>query len=190
MITLVLVAVALYGLSRAFSGAGSPVSFAVESDNRIDLTPNQITSIRKIGKWEFLSVQMEEIIDTTRSRILLSDDELIRIYRGTIRLGIDMEQLDDDWFSSRGDTAVLHLPPVRQLNEQFIDEAATQTFYESGTWSHAAREQMYREAERRMKKRLAAGYAYEQAEENGREQLTALMRTFGFRHAEVSFGNK
>ena len=71
---------------------------------------------------------------------------------------------------------------------RFIDEAHTQTFYETGSWSNKARERMYREAERRMLARLRRSKARQQAEENGREQVTALMRAFGFRTVEVEFG--
>lgn len=184
--TLLLVAMAVRNLSEAIERDEGPV-LSLESDKGIGLTPAQVTRIRRIGKWEFLSMQMEEIIDTTHSRFLLSDEQLVRIYRGTIRLGIDTEQLSDDWLTVRGDTALLRLPPVRQLNADFIDEASTQTFYETGSWSNKARERMYREARRRMLERLRRSDAYREAEENGREQMTALMRAFGFRAVEVTW---
>ncbi|MBQ8051485.1 MAG: DUF4230 domain-containing protein [Bacteroidaceae bacterium] len=189
VITLLLVALAIHRLTKAIESEEGPMTLTLESDTGIGPTPAQVTSIRRIGKWEFLSMQMEEIIDTAHSRLLRSDKELVRIYRGTIRLGIDMSQLPTDWLTAQGDTAILRLPPIKQLNRDFIDEARTQTFYETGSWSNHARERMYREAQRRMKARLARSNAYKQAEANGREQMTALMHTFGFRTVEISFGN-
>lgn len=188
IVTLLLVALAMRTLSVAIDSGEAPIALTIDSDNSIDLTPAQVTSIRRIGKWEFLSMQMEEIIDTTHSRFLLADEELVRIYRGTIRLGIDTDALTDNWLTVHGDTAIVLLPPIRQLNKRFIDEAQTQTFYETGPWSNKARERMYREAERRMLARLRRSKARQQAEENGREQVTALMRAFGFRTVEVEFG--
>ena len=188
IVTLLLVAAAIRSLSVAVKSEDGLMGISIESDGRIDLTPEQITSIRRIGKWEFLSMQMEEIVDTTHKRFLLPDEHLIRIYHGTIRLGIDMGRLPSDWFRSQGDTAILHLPHIQQLNKKFIDETQTQTFYETGSWSARAREQMYRRAELQMKKRLSASNAYEQAERNGREQVSALMRNFGFQTAVVTFG--
>ena len=189
ILTLLFVALAIRNLSLAIKSADGPI-LTIESDNSIGLTPAQVTSIKNIGKWEFLSMQMEEIIDTTHSRFLLSDEELVRIYHGTVRLGIDMKRLSDDWLTIQGDTAILRLPPIRQLNADFIDEAGTQTFYETGSWDNKARERMYLEAKYRMQSRLKRSDAYRQAEANGREQMTALMRAFGFRTVICSFEKK
>lgn len=187
IVTLMLVALAIRSLSVAIEDADGPVGLTIESNNAIDLTPAQITSIRRIGKWEFLSLQMEEIVDTTHSRLLLPDETLVRIYHGIIRLGIDMNRLSDNWFRAQGDTAIVHLPKIQQLNKHFIDEARTQTFYETGSWDNETRERLYRRAERRMKHRLRTSNAYTQAERNGREQVAALMRSLGFRTVIVNF---
>ncbi len=160
---------------------------SIESSKDINLTPAQITSIKKIGKWEFLSMQMEEIVDTTNKHWILRDDELIRIYHGTIRLGVDMETLADDWFRAQGDTAIIVLPPIKTLDDKFINEAQTQTFYENGSWDGKAREALYRKAERRMRRRLVESKAYQRAEENGEQQVRALMRTLGFKTTIVHF---
>ena len=41
-------------------------SFEVVHNERIDITPAEIRSIEEIGEWEFLSVNMEELEDTTK----------------------------------------------------------------------------------------------------------------------------
>ena len=187
-VTLIVVAVAIRSLTRAMKDMPTPLEVGIEHDNHIDLTPAQVTSIKKIGKWEFLSMQMEEIVDSVHKRMLLSDEELVRIYKGTIRLGVDMSKLSEDWLTTKGDTAIVKMPKIQQLNKKFIDEARTETFYETGSWSGIARERMYLIAERRMKQRLAKSNAYQEAERNGQEQVTALMHSFGFRTVVVSFG--
>ena len=188
IVTLLLVALGLRTLSLSIEKSDGLASLTVESNHRIDLTPAQVTSIRRIGQWEFLSMQMEEIVDTTHSRLLLPDEELVRIYRGTIRLGVDMTKLPDDWFRSQGDTAFVRLPAIQQLNKRFIDEARTQTFYETGSWDNTSRELLYRKAERRMLRRLRTSNAYAQAERNGHEQVATLMRSLGFTTVLVEFG--
>ena len=40
------------------------------SSNAIDLTPAQIRSIERIGQWEFLAIDDEELVDTIRHRTL------------------------------------------------------------------------------------------------------------------------
>ena len=51
----------------------------VSVDDKIDVTPAIITSMKEIGEWEFLSVTDEELVDTTRKGFL-RDDKLVRIY--------------------------------------------------------------------------------------------------------------
>lgn len=189
ILIVIVLLLAVWGIRSCVKVLNNEESFSltIMNDDHIDLTPAQVRSIRKIGKWEFLSVQMEELVDTTRSRWFVSDDELVRIYRGTIRLGVDMEQLSENWFQQKGDTAVLLIPPIQPLNEQFIDEAQTTTFSESGSWNHEALEGLYAKAERQMKRRLTESNAYEQAEENGRLQIAAFMQSLGIQHTKIFF---
>ena len=81
----------------------SPIHLEVERNTRIDLTPEQILSVRDIGQWEFLTINTEELVEWQRSRTLTTD-RLTRIYQGTLRLGIDMSKASDDWFTSLPDS--------------------------------------------------------------------------------------
>ena len=56
----------------------------IVTDDKIDITPTQIASLKAIGQWEFLTISDEEMVDTVRHGIF-SDDELVRIYYGTLR---------------------------------------------------------------------------------------------------------
>ena len=159
----------------------------VVDEKAIDITPAQIRSIERIGEWEFLSIADEELIDTIRHRTLGRDDRLVRIYRGTLRLGVDLSKCEEGWVQVHGDTIEVALPPVGLLSERFIDEARTRAFFESGTWDARAKEQMYRKAARQMRRRCLTPSNIEQARENGREQMTALFRIFGFSAVEVKF---
>ena len=82
----------------------------IGSDDTIGDTPTQIQSIKAIGEWEFLSISNEELVDTVRKG-LLKDDQLVRIYYGTLRLGINMHQARPHWLTAQGDTvtAIAHL---------------------------------------------------------------------------------
>ena len=42
-------------------------SISVVSNDKIDLTPNQIQQIEAIGEWEFLSIDDEELVDTIKA---------------------------------------------------------------------------------------------------------------------------
>ncbi|MCR4994530.1 MAG: DUF4230 domain-containing protein [Bacteroidales bacterium] len=163
------------------------MSVSIESTDTIGITPAQIRSIERIGQWEFLSIADEELVDTVRARTFSRDDRLIRIYHGTLRLGVDLSQCSDSWVRMHGDTLVAILPPVCLLSNQFIDEARTRSFYESGEWSARAKEQMYWKAVRRMRDRCLTEKNYVLAERNAIEQFTALFRTFGFQNVKVDF---
>ena len=158
----------------------------IGADEAIDATPTQIQSIKAIGEWEFLSVSLEELTDTVRKGFF-SDDELARIYYGTLRLGINMHQVEPGWLTAEGDSVSLLLPKVTLLDRDFIDEARTKPFFESGKWKPEDREALYRQAHERMllngltKENLAA------AEDNAREQITSLMRAMGFRKVTITF---
>ena len=45
------------------------------------MTPSEIESIRRIGQWEFMAINDEELVDTVRKGFF-SDDHLVRIYSG------------------------------------------------------------------------------------------------------------
>lgn len=161
---------------------------AFVSDDRIDITPEQIESIRAIGEWEFLSVSDEEMVDTVR-RGFFSDDRLARIYYGTMRLGIDMRELTSDRITVSGDTVTILVPPIRLLDDNFIDEARTRAFHESGRWSADDREAMYRRAAARMKQKGLTPENIRSAETNADVQLRDMMKAMGFATVVVKFSS-
>lgn len=161
----------------------------VDVDRRIAITPTQIASIQRIGQWEFLSIADEELVDTLR-RGFFSDDELIRIYYGTLRLGIDMSKAQSDWITTNGDSIIVILPSVQLLDDRFIDETRTQSFFEKGSWTDADREAMYQTAYTRMKARCLNAANIKSAEENASRQFYQLIRSMGFSNVCIRFSDK
>lgn len=159
---------------------------SLAADDRIDLTPTQIQAIKDIGEWEFLAVSAEEMVDTVRKGFF-TDDELVRIYYGTLRLGIDMHQLRDDAITVHGDTIEVVLPKVRLLDDDFIDEARTKSFYESGKWDNAAREALYQKARRQMLRTNLTPATLETAQTNAHTHLTHFFHSFHFPHVLLTF---
>ena len=104
--------------------ACSQTEVGLEVNEDINITPEQITSIKAIGEWEFLSIADEELVDTVRKG-LFSDDHLSRIYYGTIRLGINLHQVEPGWVTVSGDSLLVTLPAIGLLDRDFIDEART-----------------------------------------------------------------
>lgn len=145
------------------------------NDDKIDCTPTVIESMRAIGQWEFLEINDEEIIDTVRTGFF-SDDELVRIYYGTLRLGIDLSECSKDWIRVGKDTIHVTIPQVKLLDYNFIDEARTRSFFETGRWSNADRKALYEKARRIMLQRSLNDENIAIAQRNATEQIARMLQ--------------
>lgn len=158
----------------------------IGTDNRIELTPTQIQSMKAIGEWEFLSVSAEEMVDTVRKGIF-RDDELVRIYYGTLRLGLNMHRLQQGWIKAEGDSVAMTLPKIGLLDKDFIDEARTKPFFESGKWKPEDRDALYRKAYTQMMNHCLTQENLQAAEHNAEEQLRNMMRSIGISNVRITF---
>ena len=163
---------------------GDHVDFG--TDTVIDMTPTQIQSIKAIGEWEFLSVSAEELVDTVRKGIF-RNDELVRIYYGTLRLGVNMHHVKPGWLQANGDSVTVSLPQVGLLDKDFIDEARTKPFYEVGSWKPADRETLYKKAYRQMLSHCLTKENLQAAKVNGEAQFRSMMRSLGYKHVNIVF---
>ena len=160
----------------------------VVSDNKIDISPEVVQSIKSIGEWEFLSIADEEMVDTIRKGIF-ADDHLVRIYYGQLSLGVNMHKVGPRWIEAVGDSVTVTMPKVELLDNDFIDEARTKSFYESGKWSAADREAMYRRAYALMKKNCLTPKNIRTAQNNAESQMQNVMKSLGFRVVTIRFEN-
>lgn len=158
----------------------------IAADQRIDITPAQIQQIQDIGQWEFLAINDEELIDTI-SRGFFSDSELVRIYYGTVRLGIDLHQAEPHWIRIESDSVIIaKLPPIGLLDTNFIDEAKSRSFFEKGDWSASDREQLYDRAYKKMIARCMTAENIKTAEKNAKQQFTQFLKAMGYKNVEVT----
>ena len=153
-------------------------------------TPIIIKSMRHIGEWEFMTITDEEMVERTRKNLILSDDKLVRIYYGTLRLGIDLERLREDAISIQGDSISIMLPAVQLLDDDFIDEALTKTFYESGEWDNKTQKEMYAEAQSIMIRYAMNDETQEQTRQLAETQMRQLLQGLGFRHITIRFESR
>lgn len=161
---------------------------SIGNEATVKLSPTTIEQMEAIGQWEFLAISDEEIADTVRKGIF-SDNELVRIYKGTLRLGIDMADARKDWIRQSGDTVTVVLPPVKLLDENFLDEAATKSFYETGKWSQQARKQLAEQARRKMLKRCMTKANIETARQNAVAQFRQMISSMGFKHIDIKISS-
>ncbi len=161
---------------------------SVTTEEQTTLSPTQVESIEAIGEWEFLAISNEELVDTVR-RGFFGDDQLVRIYYGTLRLGINMKDVKEGWIQANAekDSIVCTLPPIRLLDNNFIDEARTRSFFEEGKWTGADRQALYDRAYAQMKKRCLTLANIRIAQRNARQQFRDMFKTMGFPNARVEF---
>ena len=162
-----------------------------ETKAEVQKTPILVTSLQEIGKWEFLAIEDDEIVDTIRKGMLY-DDALTRIYHGTVRIGVDMKQMKKAWitYQKRNDKLIVKLPKVGLLDKKFIDEANTDSYLEHGKWSEKARKELLKKAEQKMLKRCLTKQNIKNAEQNGKAAAQQLFKSLGYDNVEVSFAQR
>ena len=151
----------------------------ITKNEKIDITPTLIRSIEQIGEWSFLEIDDEEMVDTLR-RGVFSKSELVRIYYGTLRIGFNLKETREGWLAMSGDTLVAKLPPVKLLDDNFIDEARTRSFIASGKWTHADRQAMYYRAAEKMRRRCLTPENMQLARQTAKDQLRHFFLSLGF----------
>ena len=184
LLTVIAVAVCILVVVVALMRCNATTSLHISHEGQVEITPTQIDSIRSIGQWEFLSIADEEIVDTVRHGFF-GDDQLSRIYYGTLRLGLDLRTMPDDWITMDHDTVVVTIPSARLLDDNFLDEARTRSFIEEGKWSEAARAALTRKAIYLMRRRCLTPANIRRANDNAKVQIEQLIRSMGFKFVKV-----
>lgn len=184
LLTVIAVAVCIIVVVVALMRCNSTTSLHISHEGQVEITPTQIDSIRSIGQWEFLSIADEEIVDTVRHGFF-GDDQLSRIYYGTLRLGLDLRTMPDDWITMDHDTVVVTIPSARLLDDDFLDEARTRSFIEEGKWSEADRAALTRKAIYLMRRRCLTPANIRRANDNAKVQIEQLIRSMGFKFVKI-----
>lgn len=180
------VAITLFFMKKDW---GSGIDVGV-SGTEIDNTPQIVQKIKQIGEWEFLSVTSEELVDTTASNKVIGikigkDKQLVRVYTGTLRFGIDTKEMAEQSFEVVDDTLVVTLPEIKLLDENFIDEAKTVAFYENGSWSDQDRQKLYEKAVRQMKENNVTPANLSKARSNAIEQMNVMLKAMGAKRYKI-----
>ncbi len=168
---------------------GENVSVKVATEKpEIEKTAVRVGTLKEIGEWEFLSIRCDEIVDSVRKGFI-KDDALTRVYHGTLRLGVNMKSITKKSISydKKADSLTVTLPKVTLLDKKFIDEAMTDSYFETGKWSEKERKAMLKKAEARMKKRALTEENLKRAEDNGRAAAEKMFLAMGYKKVVVKF---
>lgn len=175
IVVIVVIATLLWGLKKIID----TTHIGTVTQSTTISSPTSINSIKDIGEWEFLTINNEELVDTVR-RGLIGSSELIRIYYGTLRLGINLNDTISGWLNAHGDTIDVVMPRIKLLDTDFIDEARTEAFYETGKWSPEEMNSLYKVAKKKMIDRCITKENIEIAQENAKAQMYNLLNGLGY----------
>ncbi|MBQ6187823.1 MAG: DUF4230 domain-containing protein [Prevotella sp.] len=175
VVVIIVIATLLWGLKKIID----TTHIGTVTQSTTISTPTSINSIKDIGEWEFLTINNEELVDTVR-RGLIGSSELIRIYYGTLRLGINLNDTISGWLNAHGDTIDVVMPRIKLLDNDFIDEARTEAFYETGKWSPEEMNSLYKVAKKKMIDRCMTKENIEIAQENAKAQMYNLLNGLGY----------
>ena len=184
--------ITLFVLLVALIGYGAMVAYRTLTNSNdavekpIEQSPEEIMRLQAIGQWEFLSVEAEELVERHYSG-LMSERDLVCIYRGTLRIGVDMRKLPSDWVEMKERSAILHLPQPSLLDENFLDESRTTVFFEQGVFRPEERDAMRTEAKDKMKKRAMTTENLSIARRNAEAQFQKLFLAMGYEDVVVEF---
>jgi hypothetical protein len=184
--------ITFFVLLVALIGYGAMVAYRTLTNSNdavekpIEQSPEEIKRLQAIGQWEFLSVEAEELVERHYSG-LMSERDLVCIYRGTLRIGVDMRKLPSDWVEMKERSAILHLPQPSLLDENFLDESRTTVFFEQGVFRPEERDAMRTEAKDKMKKRAMTTENLSIARRNAEAQFQKLFLAMGYEDVVVEF---
>ena len=116
----------------------------------IDDTPVIVTKIRSLGELTTACYYDEIVLTGTKQNVFSSsplgsiardgfgkdvDDHLVIIAKGTVRAGIDLQEMTDDHIHFSGDTVFVRLPSPQYL-DIIVNPSDFEVFAESGKWTH------------------------------------------------------
>ena len=151
----------------------------------IDKTSTCITAITETQQWEFLTIQMEEMVDTVIQKTLTTNT-CNKIYKGIARLGIDTKKANKSWIMNDGEDITVSLPPIELLDKEIIDDTQTRTFIEDGNISATVKEKMYRKAKKQMKERAMQKENIKTAEENAKATFSNIFNALGYKKVKIN----
>ena len=95
--------------------------------------------------------------------------------------------MSNDAVKMVGDTVDVTLPSITLLDDNFIDEARTKSFYEEGSWDQSTRERLYQKAKQQMLKRCMTEDNINIAQANAAYEIGQLFRSLGYVNVDVHF---
>lgn len=186
VIVYAIIAIVVWILVRKFISVAAP-EVTTDDNERIDSTEVVVKRIETSRQWTFLKIPVEEVV--SREKGLIWKDNITKKFKGQIELGLDLRMMLPGWaVYQTGDFSKieLNMPPIEILNTDFLDEAASQTLIDEGSWELDDKKSMKEEAIQKMRSQALSLHNIEAAEAMARRELTETFKKLGYKDVIVN----
>ena len=152
-----------------------------EEDIVIDKTATVVDEIRKISEFTSACYYEEMVLGYRKKK----KDEMVLIANGKVRAGFDLSSIEPDDVIINGDSLLIALEPAK-IFDIIINPSGYDVFVEKGKWSHDQMTTIKDDARNKLAANANAYGILDKATEYGREKLSAILKTFGYKEVVVS----
>lgn len=152
-------------------------------------TPVDLDSIRAIGQWSFLSIELDQVVDTV-DKGFFSSDRISVGYHGTLHYGIDMSKVGNKWVRIEKDTIVdIILPAIALLDVHFLDERNVKVYEGSDDMDFINKPQVRAALVRKAKTAMIrrGNEHIPEARQKAEEELRRIFSAHGYRNVNIHF---
>lgn len=123
--------------------------------------------------------------DKASATVTTSKNEIVLIGKGHVRAGFDLSKVRESDLIIHGDTLDITLPPA-EVFDIIMNPSDFTTEYEKGTWSHELTKPLKEQAKTLLEHNAIENGILTKAEENGKVQLEAIFKAFGFKEVNIT----
>jgi hypothetical protein len=163
-------------------------------------TADVVVAVRDLARLESASYHVERVIDLSAHQrrlfgLVQAEDHILLIAAADVVAGVDLSEMNDGDVTIEPDArrAVITLPPVRVLSAR-LDNQRTYVHRRDTDVLARRRESLEtearREAERSLQQAALDAGILQRARQNAARTVESLVRSLGFVHVEVRFGDE
>ena len=160
-------------------------------------TKNVVEHVREISEFTTASyyeefvvqeskiVAKESLFGFKKDQVDSVQNEIVIILKGKVRAGFDLSKMTEADLCAKSDTLLVQLP-APELFDVIINPSDYEIFIEEGKWSHDEIQAFQVQSKEQLRTHALQENIIGKAKIEGKERLTNLFKTFGYKVVEVS----
>lgn len=147
----------------------------------IDKTATVVEEIQKISEFTSACYYEEMVLGYRKNQ----KDEMVLIANGKVKAGFDLSSIELDDVIINGDSLLIALEPAK-IFDIIINPSGYDVFVEKGKWTHNQMTIIKDDARNKLAANANDYGILDKATEYGREKLSAILKTFGYKEVVIS----